>query len=94
MPEEQPPPPQNNQPDVWEPEETPSTLIVEKEDVSERDKFRLAKQILAFATLIYAIVAVVSVWLDSKLIQDVWDFTKIAVNSLVAVVIGYYFGKK
>lgn len=69
-------------------------LVVEKEAVTEQDKFKLAKNILLFAAFIYLGVALVTISVSPDKTEDVWNFSKVALNSLVAVVVGYYFGKK
>lgn len=68
-------------------------------EVSPKDVFRFAKQILLYALGLYAIIALSYIFLsqlngDKEASKDVWNFTSVAVNSIVSLVIGFYFGNR
>lgn len=70
-------------------------LRVESSKVSERDIFRLAKLILIICTGIYVLIALSKIFLEKeKGIDDVWEYSKVVLNSIVSLVLGLYFGQK
>jgi hypothetical protein len=70
-------------------------LRVESAEVSERDIFRLAKLILIICTGIYVLIAIFKVTLQKeKGIDDVWEYSKVVLNSIISLVLGLYFGQK
>ncbi len=76
-------------------EEIRKTLEISKTEVSNQDIFKLAKRILLFCALTFMLVATLRAILDdSKGITDVWEFSKIVLNSITSLVLGLYFGKK
>jgi hypothetical protein len=76
-------------------EEVLNTLKVEKEAVSERDIFKLGKQILLVCAIVFVLVATLRATLeDSKGIIDVWDYSKIILNTITSLVLGLYFGNR
>jgi len=70
----------------------------EVKDVSDYDIFNLAKKILAVCAVIFILLAMYrmspSAALNEDGVKDVWDFSKVALNSIVSLVLGLYFGKK
>nr|WP_322624049.1 hypothetical protein [uncultured Flavobacterium sp.] len=78
--------------------------IFAKNNVSEYDIFILAKRILAFSTSIFVGLALlrmfVPIWYKGETtetlsgIVEVWDFSKVAINSIISLVLGLYFGAK
>lgn len=71
------------------------TIKVEKKDVTGQDIFKLAKQILFFCAIIFVIISTLRAFLsESKGISDVWEFSKIILNSITSLVLGLYFGRK
>jgi len=76
-------------------EEIRKTLEISKTEVSNQDIFKLAKRILLFCALTFMLVATLRAILDdSKGIIDVWEFSKIVLNSITSLVLGLYFGKR
>lgn len=76
-------------------EEIKKTLEIRKQEVSGQDIFKLAKRILLFCALIFILVATLRAVLDdSKGIIEVWEFSKIVLNSITSLVLGLYFGKR
>ncbi|MGI4749227.1 MAG: hypothetical protein ACRYFB_01215 [Janthinobacterium lividum] len=70
-------------------------LKVQSTKVSERDIFRLAKLILIICTGIYVLIAIFKVSLEKeKGIDDVWEYSKVVLNSIISLVLGLYFGQK
>ena len=75
---------------------------LEKGNVSQRDIFRLAKSILLIATAVYLLMALLRIFLPSPdptkggtdNMKDVWDYTKVFLNSIISLVLGLYFGAK
>jgi hypothetical protein len=73
--------------------------VSKEDDVSPKDVFRFAKQVLLYLLGLYTLIAVSYLVFsqingNKEAIKDVWDFTKVAVNSLVSLVIGFYFGNR
>lgn len=66
-----------------------------KEDVSDQDIFKLAKAILLFVFFTFITIAVLRIVMDeSKGVTDVWEYSKVILNSISSLVLGLYFGKK
>ena len=71
---------------------------LQKGTVTERDIFSLAKTILLFSALIYILLAILNVstfsGIDQTKMKDVWDYSKVFLNSIISLVLGLYFGAK
>jgi len=80
------------EPTKWTEEPPPEPKYPVSPKVTERDKFRLAKYILLIAVFIFFVVAVFYGSVDKNAAEKIWNFTSVAVNSIVTLVIGYYFG--
>lgn len=66
-----------------------------QKDVSEKDVFNLAKSILLACAIIFIIIASLRArYGDQAGVKDVWDFSKVALNSIISLVLGLYFGAK
>ncbi len=63
-------------------------------DVSDKDIFQLAKKILIWCAILYIIVATARIFFETKGTIEVWDYTKVVLNSIVSLVLGLYFGSK
>lgn len=74
-------------------EETSGKIFTEKAEVSPLDKFKLAKLILIFATLLYVLAAIAYILIPEGT-REIWDHAKVLLNSIVTLVIGFYFGSK
>lgn len=78
-----------------EPQEEVRTFEFVKETVSDQDIFKLAKTILLFVFIIFVIIAVLRMVLDeNEGVIDVWEYSKVILNSISSLVLGLYFGKK
>ncbi len=76
-------------------QELEKTLEVKKEDVTGQDIFKLAKRILLTCAIIFVLVASFRAILpESKGVVDVWEFSKIILNSITSLVLGLYFGNR
>lgn len=63
--------------------------------VSEKDVFILAKVILLVCAIIYVVIALFKIYLnDAKGISEVWEYSKVFLNSIISLVLGLYFGQK
>ncbi|HEU4495420.1 MAG TPA: hypothetical protein VFR70_00035 [Flavobacterium sp.] len=81
-----------------------SIFAVSPENVSPKDIFKLAKGILWASSIIFMLLALSRMMLplwyedsDEKLLEgvsEVWDFSKVALNSIVSLVLGLYFGSR
>lgn len=77
-------------------------FTLEEGNVSQKDIFRLAKSILLIATAVYLLMALLRIFLPSPdpakggadNMKDVWDYTKVFLNSIISLVLGLYFGAK
>jgi hypothetical protein len=79
--------------DVWEEEDDSSPLIKESK-VTDKDILKLGKAILAVCAIIFIIIVVIRIIFPTEETKEVWDFSKVALNSIVSVIIGLYFGNK
>ena len=64
------------------------------QDVTSQDKFNLAKKILFVSAIIFVLIAVAQSFIKSNGVEKVWDYSSVALNSIISVIIGYYFGKE
>ncbi len=63
--------------------------------VSEPQKLKLAKGILIFAFIILIGSAAAVIFYNGKEgVEKVWGFISTAINSIVSIIIGYYFASK
>jgi len=101
---------QTNDIDTWQDEPEEPVLEVEginvglkiageKVDVNAYDIFRLAKYILITAASFYLLFALIRIFYcevaaDTEGIKEVWEYSKIILNSIVSLVLGLYFGSK
>jgi hypothetical protein len=82
-----------------EPENSSLKIKKEKDHVNPYDIFRLAKGILIVATIIYATLALIRIFYkgdncNNEGIKEVWEYSKVFLNSIVSLVLGLYFGAK
>ena len=82
-------------------EPTKKPLKIEKKtDVNPYDIFTLAKWVLGIAAGIYVICAALRIFYtdpegyDKSGIRDVWEYSKVFLNSVISLVLGLYFGSK
>lgn len=73
--------------------------LAPKTDLNPYDIFKLAKGILIVATSIYVFFALIRIFIstsniDKTGITEVWDYSKVVLNSIVSLVLGLYFGSK
>lgn len=80
-----------------EPEQE-SYIQKEKVNVSPYDVFKLGTWVLLTSTIIFVVFAMIRIFYhDDKnedAIKEVWDFSKVLINSIVTLVLGLYFGRK
>lgn len=82
----------------------PFQISAEKENVNSYDIFRLAQRILGVAALIYLILALIRIFYpghvepegeyDNSGIVEVWEYSKVFLNSVISLILGLYFGAK
>jgi len=82
-----------------EPETSAFKIKKEKDNVSPYDIFRLAKGILIVAAGIYVLLALIRIFYpgnssNDEGIKEVWEYSKVLLNSIVSLVLGLYFGSK
>jgi hypothetical protein len=88
-------------------EETPNKLspkirdndefppLFRKERIDERSKFELAKIMLLIVLALYVFLVVAVLCIDpATYLKEVWTFSTYIINTTVAVVLGYYFGRR
>jgi hypothetical protein len=71
-------------------------LVKTDTNVSAKDIFRFAKWILGVAFALFSVLALIRMFGIGNLeaSKEVWDFTKVAINSIISIVIGFYFGNR
>jgi hypothetical protein len=57
------------------------------------DKLKFAKRILIWIGIIFILTGIANIAIASDVVGQVWNFVSAVANSLIAVIIGYYFGK-
>ena len=69
-----------------------------REDVTDKDKFVLAKNILITCLCLFTVVMFLFAWSDHFKIKgpmkEVWDFSSQGLFGIVNLIIGFYFGGK
>lgn len=80
-----------------EQENPPLNIKIEKIEVNPYDIFRLAKSILLVAAIIYLLLALIRIFYpgasgNTEGIKEVWEYSKVFLNSIVSLVLGLYFG--
>lgn len=70
-----------------------------KTDLNPYDIFKLAKGILIVAAGIYVLIALIRIFYtdsgtENSGIKEVWEYSKVVLNSIVSLVLGLYFGSK
>lgn len=65
-------------------------------DITPREIFRLAKWILGVGVGLFTLIALFRIagWGNTEATKEVWDYTKVAINSIISIVIGFYFGNR
>jgi hypothetical protein len=70
----------------------------EKRNVDPWDIFKLAKGILITSTVIYLVLAMIRIFYsdhsNDEGIKEVWEYSKVLLNSIVSLVLGLYFGSR
>lgn len=69
-------------------------LNVTADDVTGKDIFKLAKYILLAAGLMYLAVAAGRIFLETTGMEEVWEYSKVFLNSIISLVLGLYFGQR
>lgn len=75
-------------------------IKLEKIDVNPYDIFKLAKWVLGISASIYLFFALIRIFYadpvgyDKSGIKDVWEYSKVFLNSIISVVLGMYFSAK
>jgi len=69
----------------------------DKSDVNAYDIFKLAQRVLLFATLVFILLALLRIFYNNSNegnspIKEVWDYSKVILNSIISLVLGLYFG--
>ncbi len=69
----------------------------DKTDVNSYDIYVLAAWVLGIAAFIYVGLALLRVFYsndctDNSGVKDVWEYSKVILNSIVSLVLGLYFG--
>ena len=88
-------------------ESSSSILKTTKEIVNEYDIFRLANWILAISALVYITFGLIRIYYPgyevvengtkvykNEGIVEVWEYTKVFLNSIISLILGLYFGAK
>ena len=78
-------------------EEQDTNLRSTLKPVTDQDIFKLGKTILMICAMLFVIVAALKMLGDpshSQAVNDVWEFSKIVLNSITSLVLGLYFGRK
>ena len=82
-------------PIVFEEDDTGGSIYSQdKQDVTDYDLFTFAKYVLITVAVLFVLVALGYILAPDSAAKEVWDFTSVALNSIAALVLGYYFGRK
>jgi hypothetical protein len=82
----------------------PFEISAEKEHVNSYDIFRLAQRILGVAASVYLVLALIRIFYPGHIegtkgynntgIVEVWEYSKVFLNSVISLILGLYFGAK
>lgn len=74
----------------------PVSSLIETHDITPREIFRFAKWILGVGVALFTLIALLRIfgWGNTEATKEVWDYTKVAINSIISIVIGFYFGNR
>lgn len=75
-------------------EELDELPIFRKEPVDEKSKLEFAKIVLLVVLVLYGALVCITLLLDPSLVKEVWTFTTFIINTTIAMVLGYYFGRR
>jgi hypothetical protein len=59
-----------------------------------KDILTLAKWVLIVCSAIFIAVGIGKIYIDTPGMKEVWEFSKIFVNSIVVLVLGFYFSSQ
>jgi hypothetical protein len=69
-----------------------------KKDVSEKDKFMLAKNILLASLILYVVIAFLFAFSNvlkiGEPMKEIWNFSSQGLFGIINLIIGFYFGGK
>lgn len=67
-----------------------------KSTVNDIDIFNLAKAILLICACLYILFALIRVFdvYNPEAVKEVWEYSKVILNSIVSLVLGVYFGSR
>jgi len=69
--------------------------LFRKERIDERSKLELAKIMLSIVLTLYVVLVVAVLCIDPvTYLKDVWTFSTYLISTTVAMVLGYYFGRR
>lgn len=84
--------------------QNPEGFALKKDEVNSWDIFLLAKWILGVSASIYLILGLIRIYYPGVLLADgtynnegikeVWEYSKVFLNSIISLVLGLYFGAK
>ncbi len=81
-----------------EPVEEIKEPLKQEGQVSEKDIFKLAKNILTACLVVYGVVLILFAWSNCLNIngpmKEIWDFSSQGLFGIVNLIIGFYFGGK
>lgn len=88
-----------------DPVETQEVFVVTKANVTDYDIFKLAKLILLWSAISFLSLAALRIFypvfqswscksISDEGMKEVWDYSKVILNSIVSLVLGLYFGSK
>lgn len=76
-------------------EEEDFNPLFQREKIDERSKFELAKYVLLAIVFFYISLVAVVLYLDpAEYIKEVWTVSICLINTIMGMIIGYYFGKR
>lgn len=73
-------------------EDNAKSLFEIDKEVTDKEIFKLAKRILLICTILYLIIAIFRMLNETKGVIEVWEYSKVILNSIVSLVLGLYFG--
>jgi hypothetical protein len=82
-------------PAEWEAERNDKNPLKSEKDVTEKDKFLLGRNLIFWVLICYVIIGSINCMFgDVKGVEIVWQNASVFFQSILTLLIGYYFGTK
>jgi hypothetical protein len=67
---------------------------IETQPLHPKEILTLAKSVLFACFVVFVAVGSAKIWIDTPGMKEVWEFSKVFINSIVVLVLGFYFSRQ